>query len=243
MKELLRKYYRYPAAVTYYLMYLVAFYLLERRVPATLHIIHCSIDQYIPFLEIFIVPYFFWFAFTAITVLVLFVFDREIMFRMIWIGVIGFSLFLFVSYVYPNGLDLRPETFARDNVFVDMVKFLYRIDTPTNVLPSLHVFVSTVAAAAVYRSEVLNKHVIYRRATVVTAVLIILSTMFLKQHSIVDVSMGLLMAYVCNEIVYEDGIIRGLLRDTEYVLEEAGRVRQMKKKGFLGGRQFDRKES
>ncbi len=243
MKELFRKHYRYPAAITYYLMYLVAFYLLERRAPATLHIIHCSIDQYIPFLEIFIVPYFFWFAFTAITVLVLFAYDREIMFRMVWIGVIGFSIFLFVSYTYPNGLDLRPETFARDNIFIDMVKFLYRIDTPTNVLPSLHVFVSTVAAAAVYRSEVLSKHVIYRRTTAVIAVLIILSTMFLKQHSVVDVSMGLLMAYVCNELVYEDGILRGFLRDTGFALEEARRAGQLKKRGFSSGRQFNRKES
>mgnify|MGYP000388149172 CR=1 FL=1 len=50
------------------------------------------------------------------------------------------TIFLIISTIFPNGQDLRPVVFERDNVFVDMVRMLYRADTCTNVFPSLHVF-------------------------------------------------------------------------------------------------------
>ena len=58
----------------------------------------------------------------------------------------GMTIFLIICTVFPNGLNLRPEVFTRDNFCIELVKRIYQTDTPTNVLPSLHSVVDVVAA-------------------------------------------------------------------------------------------------
>ena len=125
-------------------------------------------------------------------------------FRLVYTGMVGMTIFLLISWLYPNGLELRPETFARDNVFVTWTKMVYANDTPTNVLPSIHVFNSVGTLFAVRQSRRLrDRHVIKAGAHILT-LLIILSTMFLKQHSIVDVLLALVISYLAYELIYDN---------------------------------------
>ena len=114
----------------------------------------------------------------------------------------GMTVFLVISTVFPNGQDLRPMVFARDNIFVDLVRVLYRADTCTNVFPSLHVFNSLSVCIAVHESRALKKYRGVRWGAYVLAGLIILATMFLKQHSVLDVIGACLMACVLYQFVY-----------------------------------------
>ena len=66
------------------------------------------------------------------------------------------TVFLIVSYVYPNAQHLRPTEFPRDNIFTDMVKWLYSTDTPTNILPSIHVFNSLAIHMSLTNCEALR---------------------------------------------------------------------------------------
>ena len=102
------------------------------------------------------------------------------------------TIFLIVSCVYPNCQDLRPQEFARQNMFTDMVAALYKTDTPTNILPSIHVYNSLALFYGLNSSSQLRQHRAVRAGALILTVLIVLSTMFLKQHSVVDVSMGIL---------------------------------------------------
>jgi len=56
MAEKLKKY-RHGLLLLYFPFYLAAFAYLEKKVPDKVHIINCAIDQYIPFVEVFIIPY------------------------------------------------------------------------------------------------------------------------------------------------------------------------------------------
>ena len=80
---------------------------------------------------------------------------------------------------------------------------LYRADTCTNVFPSLHVFNTLSVCIAVHESEKLKKHKAVCNAAYILAALIILATMFLKQHSVLDVFGAVIMAYVLYKVVYE----------------------------------------
>ena len=102
----------------------------------------------------------------------------------------------------PNGLAIRPVVFERDNIFVDLVKMLYQTDTPTNVFPSLHVFNSLAACIAIKNSKKLNEHKAICMGAYILTALIIMATMFLKQHSVLDVMAGFLMAYTLYQFVY-----------------------------------------
>lgn len=184
----------------YMIFYVISFSLLERHVTADFHLITSPLDKYIPFCELFVVPYYLWFFYIT-AVLVYFIFYNESVReynQLIFSLGIGMTLFLFISFVYPNGLNLRPAEFPRDNFFTGWVGSLYRTDTPTNVFPSIHVYNSVVACIAVRRCESLRKRRGIQISSFVLSVLIILSTVFLKQHSVSDV----ISAFVLNFVVY-----------------------------------------
>lgn len=114
----------------------------------------------------------------------------------------GMTIFLIVSTLVPNGLNIRPYAFERDNIFVDMVKLLYRADTPTNVMPSIHVYNSLAACIAISQSRALQKHRAVCTGAYALAALIIMATMFLKQHSVIDVASAAVMAHMLYQFFY-----------------------------------------
>lgn len=199
------KKYKHAWVFTYILIYMPWFMYLEKHVTTNYHVIHSVIDDKIPFIEYFIIPYLLWFVFIAAVFLYFFFTDVKGFYRLAKLMFAGMTIFLIISTLMPNGLNLRPIYFERENIFVDMVRMLYRADTPTNVLPSLHVFNSLGACIAIYHSESLKKHQVICICAYVLAGLIILATMFLKQHSVIDVMAAFLMAYTLYQFVYETG--------------------------------------
>lgn len=200
-KNIIRKY-RHAWVLLYFLIYMPWFVYLEKHVTHGYYLIHSPLDDYIPFVEYFVIPYFLWFLYIAVTVAYFFFTDRKGFYRLCAFLFTGMTIFLIVCTVFPNGLDLRPETFPRDNIFTDIVKWLYKTDTPTNVFPSIHVFNSLGAAFAIGHSRALKKKKWIQPAAYVLTGLIIMSTMFLKQHSVTDVFAGMVMAGVIYSFVY-----------------------------------------
>ena len=150
----------------------------------------------------FIIPYLLWFAYIAVVYVWLFFHDRPNFFRYIAFIYAGMTLFLIISTLYPNGHLLRPLEFDRDNIFIKLVCFIYWADTSTNILPSIHVFNSIGAHMAVMHTPGLNQKKWTVRLSRILCVSIILSTMFIKQHSCIDVIFAILLGVIINYIVY-----------------------------------------
>ena len=188
----------------YFCIYFPWFHHLERTVTTHFHVIHTALDDLIPFCEYFIVPYLLWFPYVGLTAayFTLFNDNRTEFYQFAVCMGIGMTLFLIVSYIFPNGQNLRPYTFARHNIFTELVKELYKVDTPTNVMPSLHVFNSVMCCTAIWESRSLRKNKLVRWASWVLTLLIIAATMFLKQHTILDVVVALAMARICWFFMY-----------------------------------------
>ena len=197
--------------LVYMVFYMLGFGIVESAGHRHYHVIHSVIDDMIPFNEYFVVPYMFWFFFVAAGILwfIFFGKDRAEYYKMVSVLAIGMTIFLVVSCVYPNCQDLRPTEFLHHNMFTDMVRRLYMTDTPTNVLPSIHVYNSLAIFYAVNSSRQLQRHRLVRLTTGVIAGLIVLSTMFIKQHSVVDVSMGILLSLAvqmcCDRVFAGEG--------------------------------------
>ena len=198
----LLKKYKHAWVFSYVLLYMPWFTYLEKHVTSNYYTIHVALDDKIPFIEYFVVPYLLWFVFVAVVFLYFFFNDVEGFYKLAKLMFTGMTIFLIISTLMPNGLNLRPMYFERDNIFVDLVKLVYSADTPTNVFPSLHVFNSLAAGIAIYQCDKLKKHPIVCGGAYVMVALIIMSTMFLKQHSVMDVVMAFVMAYVLYQIVY-----------------------------------------
>lgn len=195
--------YRHGWVFLYIFIYLPWFFYLEKHITTDYHLIHTAIDDKIPFIEYFIVPYTLWFLFIAVTVGYFFFFgEKSEFYRLIILLFSGMTIFLIVSTIYPNGLQLRPETFTRDNIFVDMVRQLYAVDTSTNVLPSIHVYNSLGAYIAISHCSKLRQYKWVQILTLLLTISIVLSTMFLKQHSVIDVIAAFFMVGIMYVIVY-----------------------------------------
>ena len=117
--------------ILYAPVYLLIFFYLEKKPVSQIHVIEMSIDRKIPFCEYFVIPYYLWFLYVAATVITFVFLERKDYYKLCLTLGVGMTLFLIVSYVYPNGLQLRPTTFARDNFCVSLVKAMYATDTPT----------------------------------------------------------------------------------------------------------------
>jgi membrane-associated phospholipid phosphatase len=85
----------------------------------------------------------------------------------------------------------RPAKMLGTGFAVWALRFLYDLDPPYNCFPSLHVAHSFVSALACYRVQ---RRVGY--FAIISAALVGVSTLFTKQHYILDVIAGILLAGV-----------------------------------------------
>ena len=202
----------------YALIYIPWFCWLEEKVNinSNFHVIHMALDDYIPFCEFFVIPYYLWFIYMAAGIIFIAFTDGKLCWRLGIFLITGMTVFLFISTVYPNGQLLRPDTFARDNIFVHIVQRLYASDTPTNLFPSIHVYNSIAVNIAVWRSDAFKHTHAMRCGSAILMVSIILSTMFLKQHSVFDVVTGMITAAGMYMIVYVNNPFRLPVRQEKY---------------------------
>ncbi len=184
------------------ILYTVSFAVLEQRV-VPMNMMMCELDALIPFSEFFVIPYFFWFLYLVLTVgyFLLFCSDDSEVKSLLKSFMAGMSVFLFVSLVFPNGHTLRP-VLRTEGFCMSLVEFLYSIDTPTNVFPSMHVFLSICCAAALLRQRNLTEKKGFSFSVVIVSGLIVLSTCFLKQHSIIDVIGAFVLNGICWLLFY-----------------------------------------
>lgn len=174
--------------VIYFFFYMGCFLLLEKFVQPR-YWISSSLDAYIPFFEGFLIPYMLWFPLVPWILFYFWRKDMESYLHLCRVMLTGLTLCLLLYAILPNGQLLR-RPLARDNILCKAVEFIRMTDTPTNVCPSIHVFISVSIALAVARANSFRTHCRARIGIILLTVLICMSTVFLKQHSIIDVACG-----------------------------------------------------
>lgn len=209
MKQFYNKYKHVIPLIIYGIIYLTWFAHLERTIEQY-KIIHVSLDDYIPFCEVFVIPYLLWFVYMAAGVIYFFFKDKDDYFRLCTFLFTGMTVFLLVSTLWPNGQDLRPSAMPRNNVFTKLVAFLYSADTPTNLWPSIHVYNSLGCHFAITKSRHFENKKGIKFASLILCASIIMSTMLIKQHSVFDVTTAFIMATIMYLIVYRSDLLLNL---------------------------------
>lgn len=165
--------------------YFALYFITENFIPVeTCYVIHSPLDDIIPFCEIFVVPYVFWYLLIVITLVYFALYNTDNFRRFQTFIIITQVVAMAIYIIFPNVQQLRPEEFARDNIFTQIVSIIYSVDTNTNVFPSLHVAYS-LGIASVWLKEK-TASLPWKIFVVVAVILICLSTAFIKQHSVLD---------------------------------------------------------
>ena len=192
---------RYLLLILYWPVYLAVFLILERVLHVEYHEIHSALDDMIPFCEYFIAPYLYWFAFWIGMLIYLLFTDTPAFKKMMVYMIITYTISLICYFIYPSCQHLRPESFPRQNLFSTVIDLIYKIDTSTNICPSEHVLAAFGTVFASFHSKhfrTMGWHIYF----VSQGILISLSTLFVKQHSVIDIltalpvcALGYLLAF------------------------------------------------
>lgn len=178
--------FRHILLLIYWPLFLIFFQILERvYVVDYYYPMHCPLDDLIPFHEIFVIPYLLWFAFIISTLLYGFFYDVDLFKREMYSIIITYTAALVIFFIFPNCQQMRPLSFERDNILTRFMADFYQFDTNTNVFPSIHVMGAMCSMFAAWWIKPL-RHPVWKIAAALLCLFICMSTVFLKQHSILD---------------------------------------------------------
>lgn len=152
-----------------------------------------SLDQKIPFIPEAVWVYLsqFAFLFCAIYFAPNNAIRSTAFYSMLLASIIAFFIFI----TFPT---LLPRHLIEGNGLTAMLwHFLYQIDVERNCFPSLHAALATIATFSLAHSK--NS---FRYLAPLWGTAIILSTLFTKQHVVIDVSAGIMLAMLCLILYY-----------------------------------------
>ena len=157
------------------------------------HNIESNLDLRLPFLPQFLIIYFGCYIFWAANYILAARQDREEVYRFFTADFISRCVCLVIFLAYPT-TNTRPV--IEGSGFWDLLAgWLYSIDAADNLFPSIHCLVSWFCFLAVKGQKKIPTW--YKAVSFILAVLVFLSTLFTKQHVIVDVAGGIFLAQVC----------------------------------------------
>ncbi|GFZ91269.1 inositol phosphorylceramide synthase [Paenibacillus marchantiophytorum] len=148
-----------------------------------------DLDNLIPFIPVFIIPYLIWYPFIFGMLIVMFLKDRAVYYRSLIALCAGLISCYLIYATYQTTVPRPP--LIDDSWLIGLVKLVYATDKPFNCFPSIHVLTSYIVLKASYRCSFERKA---RTAIVIAAWSIIISTLFVKQHAILDVAGAILLS-------------------------------------------------
>lgn len=172
-------------------------YMLLNSSKGGVHSLVTSVDNMIPFVKIFILPYVGWYAFIFIMMIYICYKDRETYFITLTAYALGLLSSFLTFYLFQTTVP-RPDLVGNDYL-TKLILSIYNADKPYNCFPSIHVLTSFLMVRAIMSSSIKNK--INLSVVSTCAGLIIISTLFIKQHVILDVISGLIYAEVLFRFV------------------------------------------
>ncbi|OAB26774.1 serine/threonine protein phosphatase [Paenibacillus macquariensis subsp. defensor] len=149
-----------------------------------------ELDAQIPFVPAFIIPYLLWYPF-MITMLITFcIKNRTVYYRTLLTLCLGLIVSYIFFYVYQTSI-VRPQVTGH-GLLNWLVQLIYRTDGPYNCFPSIHVLSSYLMLKGM--ADCRNWHLLSLVLVRITSWSIILSTLLVKQHVILDIAGGIILA-------------------------------------------------
>ncbi len=162
--------------------------------------LHTRLDDSIPFVPAFVTAYILWYVHVPFPMLFSLFRDKRLLFRQtielftcILISLLFFALL-------PTGIDFRPTANPSNGPFEYMLSLIFENDRPLNCFPSLHCGEAVISYLTAFGKQRSRHSLPLRASGLVACILICVSTVFIKQHSILDLFGGVLLAIAIHLI-------------------------------------------
>ena len=167
-----------------------------------------AIDDRIPFIPSFVIFYVMWYLFLILIPLLILKYNKKVFDKYIVVSIVYAILEGIIFILFPTTMNRQPLVVTDISTWV--VDIIYKVDTPVcNLFPSAHCAFSILFIISILDVKEVKKE--YKILIIISSLLIILSTLFIKQHVVVDVLGALLIV----PIYY-------ILRKRKINLEESG---------------------
>lgn len=165
-----------------------------------------AIDGLIPIVSVFIIPYVWSYAYWAMAPMAVSKCKKDHFYNYLACYALACGIGAIILIFAPTYMDRVAEGLmdtSKTDFFSNLRRFWYTLDggdMAYNLFPSFHCINSTVSFLGVYKREEVPKW--YRVYSLITTLLIYCSTLFVKQHYLLDVISGCaigIIAYIISE--------------------------------------------
>ena len=157
------------------------------------HNIETGVDRSIPFVPEFLMIYFGCYVFWAVNYILIARQDRRSVYQFFTGDFISRCVCLVSFLAFPT-TNTRP-LITGSGLWNQAALWLYSIDAADNLFPSIHCLVSWFCYLGIRGRKEIPRW--YQSVSMVIAILVFASTLLTKQHVIVDVAGGILLAEFC----------------------------------------------
>ena len=189
--------------IVLFVLFLKGFYLIIQYAFPTGTKILTILDNFIPFISFFVIFYVLYYPFLILPLILNHNNKHHFLKTLGAMVLVCFCSFIIYS-VFQTEM-IRP-TLIIESIFDRLVSIIYAFDKPLNLFPSLHVSLTTVAFLSLQEN-----HKKFAKYFFLIAVGIILSTVFIKQHYVLDVFAGLILAGISYLIFFKLNKIKSLI--------------------------------
>jgi membrane-associated phospholipid phosphatase len=166
------------------------------------------IDDWIPFVKYFAVPYQFMVLFITIVLIYFAIVDYRYYFKLLATVLIATGICYIIFYFFPSTVNRPVDSNGNlirvgGDFFLDMVQNIRDNDKPYDCFPSIHVISCYLPMLFVLKH---NKSMLMNIFAFISGVSITLSTMFLKQHYFMDAFVSIIMGTILFLIFTNDSL-------------------------------------
>ena len=181
--------------IIFLIIYQTMMYLIAKITPLEIKLVGNHIDSRIPFISEFIYPYISWYLMLFIVPYIFYKNHLKSFNNYYVTTFICITVVVFIYFFYPT--TMNRADLVGSSISEYLVNVIYKMDTPIlNCFPSMHCMISFIFIYVALAENNLNLK--YKLLIVIWAVLVILSTVFIKQHVLVD----MISAFVISLIVF-----------------------------------------
>lgn len=180
---------KYVLLLLFWVVHVVWYFVLNSSLTdEACHLMHVSLDDKIPYVKYFVIPYVMWYAYIAFAHIWTFFHSKRDFVVMCCLIFLSNLVSILIFTIYPTMHDMRPaEDVIGYDFFGSIVRWLYSTENPYCIMPSEHCMLGIVITVGLIFSDGLKGNLFVKIACPIYTVLVMLSTVFIKQHSIVDV--------------------------------------------------------
>lgn len=173
------------------------YFLINNGTHSKIYSVYTDLDDLIPFISIFIIPYMLYMPYVVFSLFFLCYKSRDNYYITLITLLISNFICLFIYLFFQTEVP-RPNIVENDFIS-NIVKYVYASDKPFNCFPSIHVAITFSVIKGINR--VRNMNLSYKLFFIIFAWLIIVSTQLVKQHVVMDLFASLLLVQLLYNIV------------------------------------------